>query len=141
MPGLRLYARGLSVTEARRTFNYQMPCSLLYSGVRFKDVTQRVLNPLINLGLRRMERYETYRAAFRRRQDALASNSIPTGRPAKRRRVLGYTMVPEAVKLAVGLLEDEFELREAASEAFPPEITSSHIRASVNRQVTRLSRR
>jgi hypothetical protein len=32
---------------------------------------------------------------------------------------------------AVGLLEDGFKLREAASEAFPPEITSSHIRASV----------
>jgi hypothetical protein len=40
-------------------------------------------------------------------------------------------MAPEAVKLAVGLLEDGFELREAASEVFPPEMTSSHIRASV----------
>jgi hypothetical protein len=42
-----------------------------------------------------------------------------------------YTMAPEAVKLAVGLLEDGFELRDAASEAFPPEVTSSHIRATV----------
>jgi hypothetical protein len=43
--------------------------------------------------------------------------------------MLRYTMAPEAVKLTVGLLEDGFELREAASEAFLPEITSSHIRA------------
>jgi hypothetical protein len=33
----------------------------------------------------------------------------------------------------VRLLEEEFELRETASEAFPPSITSSHIRASVRK--------
>jgi hypothetical protein len=36
------------------------------------------------------------------------------------------------VKLAVGLLEDEFDLREVASREFPPEISSSHIRSSIS---------
>jgi hypothetical protein len=40
--------------------------------------------------------------------------------------------VPEAVGLAVHLLEDKFERRQAASQAFPPEISSSHIRESAN---------
>jgi len=37
-----------AISEARRTFNCEMPCILLYSG------SQMVLNPLICLGLRRM---------------------------------------------------------------------------------------
>ena len=48
--------------------------------------------------------------------------------PTKRRRTVAYPKAPEAAMLAVGLLEEEFEFRVAASEAFPPVITSSHIR-------------
>jgi len=43
------------------------------------------------------------------------------------------------VKLAVGFLEHEFDIRQAASEAFPPEITSSHIRTSVGRYEDEIS--
>ena len=39
----------------------------------------------------------------------------------------------EAVRFALGLLEDEFNQREAASKEFPPEISSSHIRSSIGR--------
>jgi hypothetical protein len=46
--------------------------------------------------------------------------------PAKRRRTAEY-----AAKFVINFLEQEFELREAASEAFPTEITLSHIRASI----------
>lgn len=64
-------------------------------------------------------------------------NSLPeppsTEHPAKRRRTEAYPTAPEAVKLAVGLLEQEFKLRETASEAFPPRISSTHIRASVSK--------
>jgi hypothetical protein len=45
----------------------------------------------------------------------------------------------EALKIAVGLLADEFELQEAASDAFPPEITSSHIRTSVSKYEDEMS--
>jgi len=37
------------------------------------------------------------------------------------------------VKLAVGLLEDEFNIREVASRQFPPEISPSHIRSSIGK--------
>jgi hypothetical protein len=37
----------------------------------------------------------------------------------KRRRTREDTNAPEAVKIAVGLLEDEFDLRQTASESFP----------------------
>ena len=33
----------------------------------------------------------------------------------------------------MGLLEDEFKLRETASQEFPPEISSSHIRSSISK--------
>jgi hypothetical protein len=38
--------------------------------------------------------------------------------PSKRRRTVAYPTALEAAKLAVGLLEEEFELRVTASEAF-----------------------
>jgi Domain of unknown function (DUF6570) len=59
--------------------------------------------------------------------------------PNKRRRTVAYPTAPEAAKLAVGLLEEEFELRVTASEAFPPSITSSHIRASVTKYEDNMS--
>lgn len=59
--------------------------------------------------------------------------------PIKRQRTAECARAPEAVKLAVGLLEDEFELREAASKAFPPEITSSHIRTSMSKYEDEMS--
>jgi hypothetical protein len=44
-----------------------------------------------------------------------------------------YPTALEAVRIAVRLLEEEFELRETASEAFLLTITSSYIRASVRK--------
>jgi hypothetical protein len=58
---------------------------------------------------------------------------------AKRRRTEEYSDAPEAVRFAVGLLQGEFELRRTSSEAFPPEITSSQIRASVGRYEDEMS--
>lgn len=43
------------------------------------------------------------------------------------------------MKLAVAFLEHEFDFREAASEAFPQQITSSHIRASVGKYKDEMS--
>jgi len=48
-------------------------------------------------------------------------------------------MVSEAVKLAVGFLEDEFKQRETSSQEFPPEIFSSHIRSSISRYEDEMS--
>ncbi|KAH6691808.1 hypothetical protein BKA61DRAFT_625227 [Leptodontidium sp. MPI-SDFR-AT-0119] len=39
----------------------------------------------------------------------------------------------EAVRVALHFLEDEFNRQEAASEVFPPKISSSHIRTSVSK--------
>ena len=47
---------------------------------------------------------------------------------AKKRKTGGS----EAVRDAMRLLQNEFDLQHAASEGFPPKITSSHIRASIN---------
>jgi len=41
------------------------------------------------------------------------------------------TRTSEALKLAIGLLKGEFDLRTKASEKFPPEISHSHIRSSM----------
>jgi hypothetical protein len=57
----------------------------------------------------------------------------------KRQKTTEHNTAPEAVKLAVCLLEDEFKLREAASEAFPPKIASSHIRTSVSKYEDEMS--
>ncbi|KAH6692768.1 hypothetical protein BKA61DRAFT_714688 [Leptodontidium sp. MPI-SDFR-AT-0119] len=43
------------------------------------------------------------------------------------------------VKIAIGLLRDEFDLQAAASQSFPQEITSSHIRASVSKYEDEMS--
>jgi hypothetical protein len=51
---------------------------------------------------------------------------------AKKRRIAEDTRASEAVKLAVGFLEDEFKQRETASQEFPPEISPSHIRSSIS---------
>lgn len=39
----------------------------------------------------------------------------------------------------MGFLEDEFKQRETASQAFPPEISSSHIRSSISRYEDEIS--
>jgi hypothetical protein len=52
---------------------------------------------------------------------------------AKKRRVAENAGASEAVRLALGLLEEEFTLRETASRQFPSEISSSHIRSSITR--------
>lgn len=64
-------------------------------------------------------------------------NSLPE--QAKRRRTGEYAPALDAVNLAVGLVENEFGLRAIASEAFPPDITSSHIRAAVSRYEDEMS--
>jgi hypothetical protein len=43
------------------------------------------------------------------------------------------------VKVTVGFLEHEFDFREAASKAFPQQITSSHIRAAVGKYEDEMS--
>ena len=43
------------------------------------------------------------------------------------------------MKFAIGLLEEEFEQREAASEAFPPEISSTHIRTAISKYEDEIS--
>jgi len=43
------------------------------------------------------------------------------------------------MKLAVGLLEDEFELRQIASREFPPEVSPTHIRSPISRYEDELS--
>ncbi|CZR62113.1 uncharacterized protein PAC_12010 [Phialocephala subalpina] len=59
-----------------------------------------------------------------------ANPPTPQDPKIKRVRTTEHARASEAVKLAVGLLEEEFNLREAASEAFLLDITSSHIRTS-----------
>jgi hypothetical protein len=59
--------------------------------------------------------------------------------PNKRRRTVVYPIALEAAKLAVGLLEEEFELRITASKAFPLSITSSYIRASITKYEDNMS--
>src|SRR6266480_763267 len=70
-------------------------------------------------------------------------NSIPRiirQRPiAKKRRITEDVGASKAVELAISLLEDEFKLRERASEEFPPEISSSHFRSSIARYVDEVS--
>jgi hypothetical protein len=52
---------------------------------------------------------------------------------------LGDNYATEAVYRAVHLLQDEFEHRETASQEFPPEISSSHIRASISKYEDEMS--
>jgi hypothetical protein len=62
------------------------------------------------------------------------SSANPAIRPrAKKRRVAENAGASKAVRLAVGLLEEEFKLQETASREFPTEISSSHIRSSICR--------
>jgi hypothetical protein len=68
-----------------------------------------------------------------------ANCSPPQDPKIKRQRTTEHTRASEAVKIAVGLLEEEFNLREAASEEFPPEIVPSHIRTSVNKYENEMS--
>jgi hypothetical protein len=68
-----------------------------------------------------------------------ANPLTPHDPKVKRQRTTEHTRASEAVKLAVGLLEEEFNLREAASEAFPPEIAPSHIRTSVSKYENEMS--
>jgi Domain of unknown function (DUF6570) len=54
-------------------------------------------------------------------------------RPIAEKRTSGEnTRALEAVELALGFLKDEFEQHKIASQEFPPEITSSHIRSSIS---------
>jgi hypothetical protein len=66
-------------------------------------------------------------------------NSLEIQPLTKKRRTGEHATAQDAVKFAVGLVEDEFELRAAAAEAFPPDITSSHIWTSVSRYENKIS--
>jgi hypothetical protein len=65
--------------------------------------------------------------------------SLDAAVESKRRRTTRQDATPEAVNFAVRLLEDELELREAASSQFPPAITSSVIRAAVSKYEDEMS--
>ena len=57
------------------------------------------------------------------------SEPLSTDLPQATRQRTGET---EAVGIAVGLLQDEFELRRAALETFSPKATRPHIRTSIS---------
>src|SRR5579871_2085031 len=69
----------------------------------------------------------------KRRYPLLANLKIKQQRTAEDTRAL------EAIKFALGLLEDEFKQRETASQEFPPEISSSQIRASIGKYENEMS--
>jgi hypothetical protein len=60
-------------------------------------------------------------------------------RNVKKQKTCEGTATSEGVKLAVNLLEDEFRLREIASQEFPPDIPSTHIRSSVSKYENEMS--
>ena len=62
-----------------------------------------------------------------------SSENPPTCPITKKRKVPENQRASEAVEFAVGLLEEEFNLREIASQEFPPKISSSDIRSSIGR--------
>ena len=49
------------------------------------------------------------------------------------------TEATKAITFALGLLEVEFKLREKASQEFPPDITSSHIRTAISKYENEMS--
>src|SRR5271154_4807424 len=61
------------------------------------------------------------------------SSANPPSLKVKKQRTAEDPRTLEAVKFVIGLLEEEFEQREAASEAFPPEISSTHIRTAISK--------
>ena len=69
----------------------------------------------------------------RRNPSLLANPPILSARKVKKLRREGCARTLEAINFAIGLLEDEFKLRETASQEFPPEITSSHIRTAISK--------
>lgn len=55
-------------------------------------------------------------------------------RPAvKKKRKLDFRTFQDSLNQTLDFLHDELETRAVASDAFPPEISSSHIRASIAR--------
>ena len=77
--------------------------------------------------------YQSLRPKAKDTRSPASSSLNPPLRPiAKKRRSGEDTGASEAVELAVGFLEDEFKQRETASQEFPPEISSSHIRSSIS---------
>src|SRR5271154_2511056 len=67
------------------------------------------------------------------------SSANPPSLKVKKQRTAEDPRTLEAVKFAIGLLEEEFEQREAASEAFPPEISSTHIRTAISKYEDEIS--
>lgn len=75
----------------------------------------------------------------RRNPSLLANPPILSARKVKKLRREGCARTLEAINFAIGLLEDEFKLRETASQEFPPEITSSHIRTAISKYENNMS--
>src|SRR5271169_7201595 len=67
------------------------------------------------------------------------SSANPPSLKVKKQRTAEDPRALEAVKFAISLLEEEFEQREAASEAFPPEISSTHIRTAISKYEDEIS--
>src|SRR5271155_4526417 len=74
-----------------------------------------------------------------RKKRANPSSANPPSLKVKKQRTAEDPRTLEAVKFAIGLLEEEFEQREAASEAFPPEISSTHIRTAISKYEDEIS--
>jgi hypothetical protein len=71
--------------------------------------------------------------------NSLVISNPPTCRLTKKRRTPEDTRASESVRFAMGLLEDAFKLREIASQNFPPEVSSSHIRSSISKYEDEIS--
>src|SRR5271163_2880415 len=67
------------------------------------------------------------------------SSANPPSLKVKKQRTAEDPRALEAVKFAISLLEEEFEQREAASEAFPLEISSTHIRTAISKYEDEIS--
>ena len=63
----------------------------------------------------------------------IVEGQTPIHPKAKRQRIAEISSVSEAVESAVGLLEEKFQLCKTASQAFPPDISSSHIHSAISR--------
>lgn len=101
------------------------------SDVRTEPRTQRVLLPAGPLPVPTLQQSLPTQPSLldirKRRDSALLRPAV------KKQRTLGPRKFQDNLNRALSFLHDELETRAIASDAFPPEISSSHIRASVAR--------
>ena len=77
--------------------------------------------------------FNPFRNSILAKRRDIVEGQTPIRPKAKRQRIAEIPSVSEALESAVGLLEEEFWLRKTASQAFPPDISSSHIRSAISR--------